>query len=63
VKESLKQGPSGIPASFCACSAGFHKRRWEVIFGQKLKAEIVESVLRGDDWCKIAIHLPEGITS
>jgi hypothetical protein len=32
-----------------------------VIFGQKLKAEVIESVLQGDDWCKIAIHLPEGV--
>jgi hypothetical protein len=61
VKESLKGGPSDIPATFCTCSAGFHKKRWEIIFGQKLKAEIIESVLKGDDWCKIAIHLPEEV--
>jgi len=59
VKESLKNGTSDIPGIFCSCSAGFHKKRWEAIFGQKLKAEIIESVLQGDDWCKIAIHLPE----
>lgn len=61
VKESLKNGPSDIPAIFCNCSGGFHKKRWEAIFGQKLKAEIVESVLQGDDWCKIAIQLPEDL--
>ena len=60
VKESLKDGPSDIPTNFCTCSAGFHKKRWEVIFGQKLEAEIIESVLQGDNRCKIAIHLPEG---
>jgi hypothetical protein len=59
VKESLKNGASDIPGTFCNCSGGFHKKRWEVIFGQKLKAEVIESVLQGDDWCKIAIHLPE----
>jgi hypothetical protein len=59
VKEALRKGDSGIPAQFCECSAGFHKKRWEVIFGQPLRAEIVESVLNGDPWCKIAIHLPE----
>ncbi len=59
VKEALRTGDSGIPALFCQCSAGFHKKRWEVILGQPLKAEIVESVLNGDPWCKIAIHLPE----
>ena len=59
VKESLKEGPSQIPATFCNCSAAFHKKSWEVIFEQSLEAEIVESVLQGDLWCKIAIMLPE----
>lgn len=61
VKEALKSGDARISPTFCNCSAGFHKKRWEVIFGQRLQAEIVESVLEGDKWCKIAIHLPEGV--
>ncbi len=61
VKESLKNGASDIPATFCNCSGGFHKKRWEAILGQKLKAEIIETVLQGNDCCKIAIHLPEGV--
>ena len=61
VKESLIDGESAIPTRFCDCSAGFHKKRWEVIFEQPLRAEVVESVLKGDDRCMIAIHLPEGI--
>ena len=58
VKEALRNGDAGISPTFCACSAGFSKKRWEAIFGQPLRAEVVESVLRGDRWCKIAIHLP-----
>jgi hypothetical protein len=61
VKAALKNGEVGIPPAFCKCSAGFHKKRWEVIMGQPLKAEIIESVLDGSDWCKIAIHMPEGL--
>jgi len=61
VKEALKDGEADIPSTFCTCSAGFHKKRWDVIYGQSLKAEIVESVLKGDAWCKIAIHLPETV--
>lgn len=61
VKEALKTGDARISPTFCSCSAGFHKKRWEVIFDQPLRAEIVESVLKGDGWCKIAIHLPEGV--
>jgi len=61
VKEALKTGDARISPTFCSCSAGFHKKRWEMIFDQPLRAEIVESVLKGDQWCKIAIHLPAGV--
>jgi hypothetical protein len=59
VRESLKAGDVGVSPTFCLCSAGYHKKRWDVIFEQPLQAEIVETVLKGDPWCKIAIHLPE----
>lgn len=58
VKESFRQEGIEIPAVFCSCSAGFHKRFWEVVLGRPLEAEIRESVLAGDDRCTIAIHLP-----
>jgi hypothetical protein len=61
VKESLREGGSDVPAEFCACSAGFHKRYWEAVLGRPLQAEIVESVLAGDDRCRIAIHLPDDV--
>ena len=59
VRESLKAGDVRVSPTFCQCSAGFHKKSWEVILGQALEAEVVECVLQGDRWCKIAIHLPE----
>jgi hypothetical protein len=59
VRESLKTGDVSVSPTFCLCSAGFHKKSWEVIFDQPLQAEIVETVLKGDPWCKIAIHLPQ----
>jgi hypothetical protein len=58
VRESLRSGDVAVSPTFCLCSAGFHKKSWDVIFGQPLRAEIVETVLQGDPWCKIAIHLP-----
>lgn len=60
VREALRKGDPEVSPIFCLCSAGFHKKPWEVIFGQPLEAEIVESVLQGDRWCRIAVHLPEG---
>jgi hypothetical protein len=59
VKESLKAGRSDISPTFCNCSAAFHKKPWEVIFGQPIEAEVLESVLQGDSRCRFAIHLPE----
>jgi hypothetical protein len=59
IRESLKTGDVDVSPTFCKCSAGFHKKPWEVIFDQPLKADIVETVVKGDPWCKIAIHLPE----
>ncbi len=59
VRESLRSPALTISATFCQCSAGFHKRVYEVIYGQKLKAEVLQSVLKGDLKCRFAIHLPE----
>jgi hypothetical protein len=62
VKESLKKGHTDIPPVFCNCSAAFHKKPYDVIFGKPIKAEVIESVVKGDLWCKFAIHLPESVT-
>jgi len=37
-KESLKDGASRVSPTFCNCSAAFHKKAYEVIFGQRLEA-------------------------
>jgi hypothetical protein len=47
-----------ISPTYCYCGAGFYKRIWEYILQQPVKVELRESVLRGDDVCKVAIHLP-----
>ena len=59
-RESLRQPEGPVPARFCQCSAGYHKKPWEVIFEQPLQAEVLESVLQGDLRCRFAIHLPAG---
>ena len=60
-RESLRPGSRlpRVPPVFCLCSVGFIKKPWEVIFGCRLEGEVIESVLQGDLWCKIAIRLPE----
>jgi hypothetical protein len=48
-----------VSPNFCYCSAAFEKRVWDVIFDQPVKADVVESVLKGDPICKFAIHIPK----
>lgn len=56
-REAIKNGGKVAPI-FCNCSAGFHKKPWEAIFEQPIHVDVLESVLRGDDLCRFAIHLP-----
>ncbi len=57
-REAIKNGDTSLTATFCQCSAGFHKKPWEIALGRPVKAEVLESVLKGDDRCRFAIHLP-----
>jgi hypothetical protein len=59
VKESIGNEEFTIAPAFCDFCPSFNAKPWEVIFGQKLQYEVLESALRGDVWCKFAIHLPQ----
>jgi hypothetical protein len=60
VREAVKNRDVRLSEAFCNCSAGFHKKTFEVIFKQPLKADVLESIIKGDERCRFAIHLPEG---
>jgi len=57
-REAIRKGDVRLAEVFCNCSGGFHKKPLEVVFAQPLKVEVLESVLKGDDRCRFAIHLP-----
>ena len=57
-RESILSEEGPVDPEFCRCSAGFHKKSWEVIFGRKLECEVLESVLAGDAGCRFRISLP-----
>ncbi len=59
VREAIKSGSPKISSDFCYCSAGYHKRPFEIIFGQPVRADVLETVLKGDPICRFAIHIPE----
>ncbi len=57
VREAIRRGET-LPATYCYCGAGFYRGIWEYILQRPVRVEVLESVLRGDDTCRIAIHLP-----
>lgn len=59
VREAIKAGKPKIPPNFCYCSAGYHKRPFEIVFGQPVKADVIQTVLKGDSVCRFAIHIPK----
>lgn len=56
VREVLKTSET-ISPTYCYCGAGFYKGIWEEILQRPVEVEVLESVLQGDEVCKIAIHL------
>ncbi len=61
VRHAIKNGNLKLNPVFCNCSGGFTKKPWEVIFGQTLKVEVLESAIKGDFRCRFAVHLPDNI--
>lgn len=57
VRDALKASEA-ISTTYCYCGAGFYKGVWEEILQKPVEVEVLESVLQGDDVCKVAVHLP-----
>ncbi len=55
---SISATGAGVPATWCACSAGFEKFLFDVVFGAETAAEVLESVLAGNERCRFAIRIP-----
>ena len=49
-----------LSKTYCYCGAGFYKSIWEEILQASVEIELLQSVLQGDQVCKIAIRLPSG---
>lgn len=58
LRDNLDQG---MPPSFCYCGSGWYRRQFEGAIGKPVSIEIVSSVLRGDEVCRFAIHLPKDL--
>ncbi len=61
IREALLSEDQPISPIFCNCSGGFMKNFWEAMFECEVDVELLESVIKGDEMCKFAIHIPENI--
>lgn len=57
IRDILKTSDT-ISQTYCYCGAGFYKGIWEEILQSTVEVEVLETVLSGDEVCKIAIYLP-----
>jgi effector-binding domain-containing protein len=58
VRDRLDQGMS---TTFCYCGSGWFRRQWEGALGRSMRIEIVQSIVKGDEVCQFAIHLPNDV--
>jgi len=49
---------NGISPTFCYCGSGWYRQQWEGILRKPVRVKILKSLVRGDDTCEFAIHLP-----
>ena len=56
IRKVIKTGEEPISTTYCYCGAGFYKGIWEYVIQRPVKVEVLESVLQGDDVCRIVIH-------
>lgn len=58
---SITPGGAGVPALWCACSAGYTKFRFDIVFGEETEAIVLDSVLAGDELCRFAVKIPRAL--
>lgn len=57
IRKEFLAGREIVDADYCYCGAGFYRDIWEFILQKPIKVELTESLLKGDDVCKIKIKL------
>lgn len=60
VRTALRDGKPKISPMFCYCSGGYEKLHFDVIFGEPVEVELLETPLKGDMRCRFANKIPKG---
>ena len=57
IRDLFLNNEKTLDVNYCYCSAGFTKDIWEYILQRTVRVEIIESLMKGDEVCKIAIYI------
>jgi len=55
IRNAIGDG-ADIDTLYCLCGAGFYRNIWETITEDHVRVEVLESVMKGDDFCRIAVY-------
>lgn len=55
---SITEGGAEVPASWCACSAGYEKALFDAVFGEEVEVRATETVLGGSERCRFSVLIP-----
>ena len=56
LREAVRSGIP-VPRSYCYCGAGYYRALWEYILGRRVRVEVTESVLSGDERCAFTVSV------
>ncbi|UCC33362.1 MAG: hypothetical protein JSW53_06255 [Candidatus Bathyarchaeota archaeon] len=60
VRSAIRDGNHKISPIFCYCSGGYEKFHFDIIFGEPVEVDLLESALKGDMRCRFANKIPMG---
>ncbi len=55
IRELFLNNEKPLDVNYCYCGSGFYKDIWEYILQREVKVKIIESLMTGDELCKIEI--------
>ncbi len=58
-REAILMEETDIPLTWCYCSGGYGKLKFDVVFGEPTEVEVLESTLAGDERCRFRVKIPE----
>lgn len=58
-REAIMMDEVDIPLTWCYCSGGYGKLKFDIIFDEPTEVEVLESALSGDERCRFRVKIPK----